>query len=234
MLKPLWKLIDRITGDRRLLIAILLINIAGSAFGLYYYWEQLLMTPWYLWLAVPDCPLYTFLMIFALLLILLNRPSATLNTITAVGLSMYGAWTTIVLLYFGEIYFDPANAPMSCGLWVSHFGMGLEGFLLLPWLSRVKPISWALTAIWFAVMDSVDYFYRFAQGTITMRTHPLALLEYYHLYDPLRYAPLLQKIDSLMYLTYGLSIVFFAVMIMLAWRYARDSQKKIIEEKVRT
>lgn len=233
MLKPLWKLIDRITGDRRLLIAILLINVAGSAFGLYYYWEQLMMTPWYLWLAVPDCPLYTFLMIFALLLILLNRPSDTLNTITAVGLSMYGAWTTIVLLYFGEIYFDPANALMSCGLWISHFGMGLEGFLLLPWLSRVKPISWALTAIWFAVLDSVDYFYHFAYDGIAIRTHPLAILEYfavkYH-YDP----ALLEKIDSLMYLTYGLSIVFFAVMITLAWIYARDSQKMIIEEKVRT
>lgn len=233
MLEPLWKLIDRITGNRRLLIVILLINIAGSAFGLYYYWEQLMVTPWYLWLAVPDCPLYTFLMIFALLLILLNKPSATLNTITAVGLSMYGAWTTIVLLYFGELYFDPANALMSSGLWISHFGMGLEGFLLIPWLARTKPVSWALAAVWFAVLDSVDYFYHFAYDGIAIRTHPLAILEYVAVKN--HYSPvLLQKIDSLMYLTYGLSIIFFSLMIALAWAYTRDSQKNIIAEKVRT
>jgi hypothetical protein len=138
-----------------------------------------------------------------------------------------------VLLNFGEIYFDPANAFMSSGLWISHFGMGLEGFLLIPWLARVQPISWVLTAIWFAVLDSVDYFYRFAYDGIAIRTHPLAILEYvavkYH-YSP----ALLQKIDSLMYLTYGLSIIFFALMIALACMYVRDTQKKIIEEKVRT
>src|SRR5512146_888785 len=122
------KIIDGINADRRLLIVILLINIAGSLFGLYYYWDQLMVTPWYLWLAVPDCPLYTFFMIFALLLVLLGRPSDTLNAVTAVGLSMYGTWTVVVLLYFREIYFSPANALMSSGLWISHAGMALEGF----------------------------------------------------------------------------------------------------------
>ncbi|CAJ37292.1 hypothetical protein RCIX2170 [Methanocella arvoryzae MRE50] len=218
-------------GDRRLLVIFLLINVAGSLFGLYYYWEQLMLTPWYLWLAVPDCPLYTFFMIFALLLILLKKPSDTLNTITAVGLSMYGAWTTIVLLYFGEIYFNPANALMSAGLWISHFCMGLEGFLLLPYLARVKPISWAITAIWFAVLDSVDYFYHFAYNGVAMRTHPLALLEY--LAASHHATALVQKIDSLMYLTFSLSIIFFVLMIILAGAYAGGSQKTVIKEKIR-
>ena len=231
MLKPLWKLIDWIMGNRKLLVIFLLINIAGSLFGLYYYWEQLMLTPWYLWLAVPDCPLYTFFMIFALLLILLKKPSDTLNAITAVGLSMYGAWTTIVLLYFGEIYFDPANALMSAGLWISHFCMGLEGFLLLPYLGRVKPISWAVTAIWFAVLDSVDYFYHFAYNGVAMRTHPLALLEYFAASHSV--TALMQKIDSLMYLTFGLSVIFFVAMIVLAGAYAGGSQKTVIKEKIR-
>ncbi len=227
----IFRLIDRITSNRKLLVAILFINIAGSLFGLYYYWEQLMMTPWYLWLAVPDCPLYTFFMIFALLFILLNKPSDTLNAITAVGLSMYGAWTTIVLLYFGEMYFNPANALMSSGLWISHFGMGLEGFLLLPYLARVKPISWAITAIWFIALNSVDYFYHFVYSGVAMRTHPLAILEYYLVSDGY-HGILQQKVDSLMYITFGLTLIFLGLMIVLSSAYAkRIMRKKVVKEE---
>lgn len=232
MLRLLRKIIDGINADRRLLIIILLINVAGSLFGLYYYWDQLMMTPWYLWLAVPDCPLYTFFMIFVLLLVIRGKPSDTLNAITAVGLSMYGAWTTIVLLYFSEIYFSPGNALMSSALWISHAGMGLEGFLLLPYLARVKPIAWAITAAWFLVLDSVDYFYYFVHNGVPVRTHPLALLEYWSGAPGL---PLQAKIDSLVYITFGLTAIFFAVMVVLSRVYGRMPQKKrTAEKKVRT
>jgi uncharacterized membrane protein YpjA len=226
--------IGRISGDRRLLAIIILINVAGSLFGLYYYWEQLMMTPWYLWLAVPDCPLYTFFMIFALSLVLLKRPSDTLNAITAVGLSMYGTWTVLVLLYFGEIYFAPRNALMSAGLWVSHLGMALEGFLLLPYLARVKPASWAITAIWFLALDAVDFFYQFTYLGLPMRTHPLAIMEYYVQGSPAA-LPLLEKIDTLLYVTFGLSIIFFIAMVALGKAYAyRPAEKKVIEKMVRS
>jgi uncharacterized membrane protein YpjA len=222
------KIIDGINADRRLLIIILLINVAGSLFGLYYYWDQLMMTPWYLWLAVPDCPLYTFFMIFALLFIILGKPSDTLNTVTAVGLTMYGAWTVIVLLYFGEIYFNPPNALMSSALWTSHAGMGLEGLLLLPYLTRVKPISWAITAVWFLVLDSVDYFYHFTYQGMSMRTHPLAIMEYYSGVNDI----LLQaKIDTLLYVTFGLTVIFFILMVALSRLYAKAPQKKNAPDK---
>jgi uncharacterized membrane protein YpjA len=210
------------------LIIILLINVAGSLFGLYYYWDQLMMTPWYLWLAVPDCPLYTFFMIFALLLIIRGKPSDTLNTVTAVGLSMYGTWTVIILLYFGEIYFNPANALMSSALWISHAGMGLEGFLLVPYLTRVKPISWAITAVWLLVLDSVDYFYHFTYQGLPMRTHPLAIMEYYSgTYDALLQA----KIDTLLYITFGLTVIFFVLMLALSRLYSKVPQRENAVEK---
>lgn len=224
------RIIETVTGDRRLLVIVLLINVAGSLFGLYYYWEQLMMTPWYLWLAVPDCPLYTFFMIFALLLIMLGKPSDTLNTVTAVGLSMYGAWTVIVLLYFGDIYFSPTNALMSAGLWISHAGMALEGFLLLPCLTRVKPFAWALTALWFLALDAVDYFYRFAIDGLPMRTHPLAIMEYVWQGSD---RALQAKIDSLLYLTLGLSVIFFVMMIVLSKAWVKRG-KSLVEKEIRT
>jgi uncharacterized membrane protein YpjA len=226
------KTIEAINADRRLLAIILLINVAGSLFGLYYYWDQLMMTPWYLWLAVPDCPLYTFFMIFALLFILRGKPSDTLNTVTAVGLSMYGTWTVIVLLYFREIYFDPANALMSSGLWISHAGMALEGFLLLPYLGRVRPISWVITALWFLVLDSVDFFYHFIYNGLPVRTHPLALMEYW-LSAP--GSPLQAKIDALVYITFGLTAIFFVLMAALSRVYGKmPPRKNAMEKEIRT
>ncbi len=232
MLRLIRRIIEAINADRRLLIIILLINVAGSLFGLYYYWDQLMMTPWSLWLAVPDCPLYTFFMIFVLLLILIGKPSDTLNVVTAVGLTMYGTWTTIVLLYFRDIYFDPTNALMSSGLWISHAGMALEGFLLLPYLARAKPISWVLTAVWFVVLDAVDYFYSFVYNGQPMRCHPLAIMEYYNgAYD----ASLQAKIDSLVYVTFGLTAIFFVLMLALSRVYKREPDAKIaMEKEIRT
>jgi uncharacterized membrane protein YpjA len=226
------KIIETVNGDRRLLVIVLLINVAGSLFGFYYYWDQLMMTPWYLWPAVPDCPLYTFFMIFALLLILLKKPSDTLNTVTAVGLSMYGTWTVVVLLYFSEIYFSPGNALMSTALWVSHAGMALEGFLLLPYLTGVKPFAWAFTAIWFLALDAVDFFYSFTVGGLPMSTHPLAILEYV-----LRGTDVVlqAKIDSLVYVTFGLSLIFFTAMMALSRAYNRIwLEKNTGKKEIRT
>jgi len=129
---PIQWVVDLVYGDKRLLALIVLINIAGSAFGLYYYWEQLMMTPWYYWIFVPDCPLYTFFMIFALIFIATGKRYDRSNVITAVGLAMYGTWTMFVLLYFSEVYFAPENALMSAALWISHCGMALESIFLLP------------------------------------------------------------------------------------------------------
>lgn len=228
MFGPARRIIETINGNRWLLFVVLLINIAGSFLGLYYYWDQLAMTPWYLWLAVPDCPLYTFFMAIALTLILIGKPWNTFNAITAVGLSMYGTWTVLVLLYFGEFFFSPAFATGSWERLVSHGGMALEGFLLLPYLTKTKPFSWAVTALWFLVLDSVDYYYHFTLDGLSMRTHPLAVMEVYHLVSP-------AKIDMLPVITFGLSVAFFVAMVVLSIAYGKGQQKKrSLEKEIRT
>ncbi len=222
------RIIETVNGNRWLLFAILLINVAGSFFGLYYYWDQLAMTPWYLWLAVPDCPLYTFFMVIALALILIKKPSNTFNAITAVGLSMYGTWTVLVLLYFGEFFFSPMYAMGSWERLISHGGMALEGFLLLPYLTKTRPFAWAITALWFITLDAVDYFYQFSSGGLPMRTHPLAVVELYHIVSP-------SKIDMLPVITFGLSLVFFVAMVGLSGTYGKgQQQKKPVEKEIRT
>jgi uncharacterized membrane protein YpjA len=46
-----------IVENTPLLIAIIIINIAGSLVGLFYYWDQLVSASPFAWIFIPDCPL---------------------------------------------------------------------------------------------------------------------------------------------------------------------------------
>ncbi len=219
MFNPFKWVVDLVYGDKRLLVLVILINIAGSAFGLYYYWEQLMMTPWYYWLFVPDCPLYTFFMIFALLFIAMGKRYDTFNVITAVGLAMYGTWTMFVLIYFREVYFAPENALMSAALWISHCGMALESIFLLPHVKKAGIISWAAAAAWFLLQTFMDYFAPFTYNGETMRLHPLALMEYYTR-GMSSFGFLSAKIDTMMYVTFAMTFIFLALMYAVSRKWA--------------
>jgi uncharacterized membrane protein YpjA len=232
VINPL-KIVDLVYGDRRLMALVLLINIAGSAFGLYYYWEQLMMTPWYYWLFVPDCPLYTFFMIFALIFIVMGKRHDTFNVITAVGLAMYGAWTMLVLLYFGEVFFAPENALMSSALWISHLGMALESVLLIPYIKKTGILSWLIAAAWFLLQDFMDYFVPFMYNGQIMRLHPLAIMEYYT--RGLNSFPVLEaKLNMMMYATFAMTMVFPALIYILSKNWTLTKEHILDIEKIET
>ncbi len=211
--------VDLLYEDRRLLALVVLINVIGSAFGLYYYWDQLMMTPWYYWIFVPDCPLYTFFMIFALAFIALGKRFDTFNVITAVGLAMYGVWTMLVLIYFREIFFTPENALMSAALWASHGSMALESVWLLPYVKKAGVVAWLVAGVWFFIQVVFDYFVRFTYAGQTMRLHPLAILEYYT-QGTGSYGLLLPKLDMTMYMTFAMVFIFLALMFVAARKWA--------------
>ncbi len=218
VINPVKFVVDLVYGHKPLLALVILINIVGSLFGLYYYWEQLMMTPWYYWLFVPDCPLYTFLMIFALIFIAAGKRFDTFNVVTAVGLAMYGAWTMLVLLYFREVYFAPGNALMSAALWISHCGMALESVLLLPYIKKTGIISWLIAGAWFLVQTFFDYFVPFTYAGLPMRLHPLAIMEYYTR-GAISFDFLLSRLEVVMYMTFAMAVIFTAAMFVLsrAW-----------------
>ena len=224
MFNPVKFVVDLVHGDKRLLALIILINIIGSAFGLYYYWDQLMMTPWYYWLFVPDCPLYTFFMIFALLFIAMGKRYDTFNVITAIGLAMYGAWTMFVLIYFREIYFAPENALMSVGLWVSHCGMALESIFLLPYIKKAGAVSWIIATAWFLLQDFMDYFVPFTYGGQIMRLHPLALLEYYT-QGLSGYGILEAKLGSMMYITFAMTFIFVILIYVISRKWVLTTKE---------
>jgi uncharacterized membrane protein YpjA len=215
MINPVKIVLNLVYGDKRILALIIIINIIGSAFGLYYYWDQLMMTPWYYWLFVPDCPLYTFLLVFALLFIAMGRRYDTFNTITAVGLALYGTWTMTILPYFSEVFFSPVNATMSCALWISHCGMALESVLLLPYIKKAGFVSWITAGVWFFVLAFFNYFVWFTYEGVPMRLHPLAVMEYYA-QGTAGYGALALKLNTVMYLTFAMNVVFIVGMFALS------------------
>ncbi len=185
-----------------------------------------MMTPWYYWIFVPDCPLYTFLMIFALLFLVLGKRYDTFNAVTAVGLSMYGTWTMLVLLYFNEVFFSPGNALMSVGLFVSHGGMALESVLLLPYLKKTKVIPWLIAGAWFLLQTVFDYFVPFTYNGLTMRLHPLAILEYYA-QGQAGFDIMTSKLDVVMYATFAMCFIFVAMIYVISKTWDMDIEQAI-------
>ncbi|MBO8129865.1 MAG: DUF1405 domain-containing protein [Peptococcaceae bacterium] len=134
--------------------AVLLINVAGSIYGFYWYRNQLAATPWHLWIFTPECPIQTLLFSLVLLLRLRGITSLFLEAVTFLGLIKYGSWTVLILGYHA---LTGGNlTPEQIALVVGHAGMVLQGWVFL---SLLTPARWMvfLFPAWFAFNDFLDY-----------------------------------------------------------------------------
>ena len=141
-----------------LLIAIIIINIAGSLVGLFYYWDQLTSASPFAWIFIPDCPLYTMLAAVVLAVYASTKRSSDLiNFITAVGLAKYGTWTVVVVLWFSAFYFS-VDSGLYTVLTLLHVAMAAEFVLPLLLIRRLKPHLAGIALVWFLANDFADYF----------------------------------------------------------------------------
>ncbi|MDN5361247.1 MAG: hypothetical protein PWP70_294 [Moorella sp. (in: firmicutes)] len=137
-----------------LLATLLMINLLGSIYGYYWYHEQLLATPWYWWPFTPDSPLATTLFTLALFLALGRRESGLLRLVAAIAVIKYGLWAMVIITDFWRA--GAAVTPVEAGLWLSHLGMLVEGYLFLRhW--PVVPWQLGVIAMWLIINDFVDY-----------------------------------------------------------------------------
>jgi len=149
--------------DRRFLLALVAVNAAGTVWGVIWYWDQLLATPWYLLPFVPDSPGHAAL--FGLFiwwlaagradrLRLWQRPIAWAG---ALGGIKYGLWTTVIL----SQYFLSQGARPGIEDWMlylSHGGMAVQGLVYMRRLPRAG-LAAALTVLWLAANDFSDYIF---------------------------------------------------------------------------
>ncbi|MFH1126988.1 MAG: DUF1405 domain-containing protein [archaeon] len=139
---------------------LIILNIAGTLFGFWYYRLQLPSTPLHKMIFVPDCPLYTLLFAIVLILHIFRKNNNLLSTITFIGLIKYGFWTLLVVMLHRDYYFT--YAPMLyTAIFILHTGMVLEAYII-PGLYRFTKKSLVIALIWFIANDIMDYFF----GTI--------------------------------------------------------------------
>ena len=152
----------------RLVWPVVAANLAGTAFGFWYYgfhplplsdplitW-QFAAEPPAMWPFVPDSPVATLFIAASLALWRLGRNSEIVNALAFFGCLKLGLWTPFVLLAFME-GFSYNSVLMYNFLFWSHLAMVAEAFLIYRYSDF--PVGAVLVAlVWYGLNDLVDYF----------------------------------------------------------------------------
>jgi uncharacterized membrane protein YpjA len=151
---------------------IVAINLAGTAFGFWYYIPQFRLEPVLAWPVVPDSPTATLFIACSLALYKLGRSNEYLNLLAFFGCIKLGLWTPYVLTVFAEAFLAAVTAPpqvvtllgrelasnaMYAFLFVSHLGMVVQAFVIHRY-SEFPGRAILVALLWYGFNDLVDYF----------------------------------------------------------------------------
>lgn len=150
----LLRLLGELPSRRPLVGLLLAVNALGTAYGFWWYRDQLALTPPAFWPVVPDSPSATLLFTLFLAAFLRGRPPQPLAALAYLTSIKYGLWTPAVMVHF---WLQAGGADFeSVHLTLSHLGMALEAFLFM----RAYPArpAWAgAAAAWLLFNDYMDY-----------------------------------------------------------------------------
>jgi len=154
LLKRLWKDLWQNPWQPRYMWPLIIINITGSLYGYYWYHNQLMENPWYLWVLISDSPLSTTFFALALIFVLLGRGKPLITAIGTATTIKYGLWALVILTHYWVLSRDVR--PVEAGLWIGHLGMVLEGFLFMR-RAQIGPAAIAGAVAWIVLNDWADY-----------------------------------------------------------------------------
>lgn len=131
------------------------VNILGTVFGFYYYFEQLVNTSMILWIFVPASPLATFFLAVSVYFNTKNRGLPLLDALAFLGNFKYGLWTVFVLIYYSEIFFA-GQELLYLFMFLSHLGMAFQAFIAFYWQNfGLRELGFA--GAWLLLNDIIDY-----------------------------------------------------------------------------
>ncbi|MFB6281617.1 MAG: DUF1405 domain-containing protein [Haloferacaceae archaeon] len=131
-------------------------NLAGTAFGFWYYRFQFAGEPPVAWPLVPDSPTATLFAALAFAGWWVGRPNEYLSVLAFFGCWKLGLWTPFVLAAFAGGFLETTPLPMYAFLFGSHLAMVVEGFVIHRF-ARFRLRAIALAAGWYGLNDLVDY-----------------------------------------------------------------------------
>lgn len=146
---------ERLTEDK-ILLDMAAINIAGTAFGFFFYYPQLGDNPLYLWPFIPDSPLATVFAALTFMLIAHRKRNSIVESIAVIGNLKYGLWTVFVLIYYSEIFYSGNPLWMYLFLLLSHLAMAIQA-LFVAEISEINIKAFLLASSWFILNDVIDY-----------------------------------------------------------------------------
>jgi uncharacterized membrane protein YpjA len=142
----------------RFVWAVVAVNLAGTAFGFWFYRHQFAETPPVMLPFVPDSPGATLLIALALALWALGRPSEYVAVLAFFGNLILGLWTPFVLVVFSDASVAQSGLAMHTFMIVSHLGMVLQA-LVLHRIAAFRLRAIAVATAWYTLNLTVDYFY---------------------------------------------------------------------------
>ncbi|MGG1573841.1 DUF1405 domain-containing protein [Fictibacillus sp. NRS-1165] len=138
------------------LSSLLIINILGTAYGYYWYKDQLAETPLKFVLFVPDSPTASLFFVFVLIAFLFGKNLPYIEALAAVSLFKYGIWAVGMNIAGGLVY--PPLYLANYMLIFSHLGMAVEGLLYTSYY-RIRLRHLAVAALWAFHNEIIDYVY---------------------------------------------------------------------------
>lgn len=141
-------------ANRSVIKLLLLVNIAGTIYGYYWYGWQLKETPAIFLPFVPDSPTASLFFVLVLIAFLFRKNWGLIEALAIVTLFKYGIWAVVmnILVYFVQGELDWTSYLLI----FSHFAMAVEGILYAPFY-RIKWWHLGVTAIWTLHNDVIDY-----------------------------------------------------------------------------
>jgi uncharacterized membrane protein YpjA len=143
-----------VLANRSVLKLLLVVNIAGTIYGFYWYGWQLQETPAIFIPFVPDSPTASMFFVFVLIAFLCRKNWPLLESLAIVTLFKYGIWAVVmnILVYIVQGELDWQGYMLI----FSHFAMAVEGLLYAPFY-RVKSWQLIVAAIWTLHDVVIDY-----------------------------------------------------------------------------
>lgn len=141
-------------ANRSILKLLLIVNIAGTIYGYYWYGWQLENTPAIFLIFVPDSPTASLFFVFVLIAFLLRKNWPLMEALAIVTLFKYGIWAVVmnILVFVVQGELDPVGFMLI----FSHFAMAVQGLLFAPFY-RLKLWHLVVAAIWTLHNDIIDY-----------------------------------------------------------------------------
>ena len=149
---PAW-LEDFALRHADLLVAI---NLAGTAFGFWFYRFQFAGEPLIAWPIVPDSPTATFFIAAAFAFWRYGRARDWITALAFLGCLKLGIWTPVVLLLFKTDFAYLHPLMYNFLIW-SHLAMAAQAFVLHR-ISDFPVRAVAVAVLWYGFNDVVDYF----------------------------------------------------------------------------